>query len=150
MTERTIRMLRELDKRAQPVFEQFLNLVDENLGETQYNLFEGRRSVATQRAYFAQGRESFEEVNRLRAAAGLWLYTNPNAQLRIITWTMQSKHIDGLAIDVLPVDGRGNPTWDLAHFRREFEIIRNCGRSVGLICGADWAATPDWPHYEIR
>ena len=67
----------------------------------------------------------------------------------VITWTLFSKHVAGLAMDVLPVDGRGNQTWDIAHYRKFFETIKDCGKQAGLVCGADWS-TPDWPHYEIR
>ncbi|MCL2722006.1 MAG: M15 family metallopeptidase [Treponema sp.] len=150
MTERSKKMLTELDKRAQPAFIGFLSRLDAVLGDDQYIVFEGRRTPAVQSAYFAQGRQPLEEVNRLRQEAGLWLIRSQNDN-RVITWTLQSKHIEGLAMDVLPVDGRGNPTWDLAHFRMQFEHIRNCGRAIGLICGADWLSPQaDWPHYEIK
>ena len=149
MTERSKRMLGELDSRARPVFEDFLKRLDEALGDDQYIVFEGRRSILVQEAYFAQGRKPLEEVNRLRGLAGLWLLRSENDNKRQITWTMKSKHIDGLAMDVLPVDGRGNPTWDLAHLLKQFETIRDCGKAAGLICGADWSPA-DWPHYEIR
>ena len=148
MTERSSRMLKDLDLRAQPVFENFLRYLDEALGENQYIVFEGRRSVKTQEAYYAQGRKSLEEVNALRKQAGLYLLRSEKDNYTI-TWTLKSKHIEGLAMDVLPVDGKGNPTWDLAHFQPQFNIIRNCGKEAGLICGADWKPA-DWPHYEIK
>ena len=150
MTERTKRMLAELDPKAQSVFEEFLKRLDEALGDDQYIVFEGRRTVETQRAYYAQGRQPLAEVNRLRQIAGLWLLRSENDNRNCITWTMNSKHIVGLAMDVLPVDGRGNPTWDLAHYKQQFDIIVACGRSEGLNCGADWVKTPDYPHYEIK
>jgi hypothetical protein len=149
MTERTIKMLNELDKKAQPKFAQFLESLDEAIGDDQYIVFEGRRTVRVQEAYYAQGRKSLEEVNELRKIAGLWLLRSEKDN-RVITWTLKSKHIEGLAMDVLPVNSAGNPTWDLAHFRPVFEKIRDCGRSAGLVCGADWAAPQtDWPHYQI-
>ena len=149
MTEKSKKMLAELDEKAQPVFKFFLELLDTALGEDQYIIFEGRRSTAVQAAYFAQGREPLDVVNRLRQAAGLYLITEAGNKNKI-TWTMQSNHIDGLAMDVLPVDSRGLPTWDLAHYRKQFEIIRNNGKEAGLVCGADWSPNADWPHYEIR
>ena len=149
MTERTIRMLGELDQRAQFTFENFLHRLDADMGDDQYIVFEGRRTKAVQTAYFAQGRQPLEEVNRLRQLAGLWLIRSEKDN-RTITWTMNSRHIEGLAMDVLPVDGKGNPTWDLAHFRSRFETILICGRAAGLICGADWTPNTDWPHYELR
>jgi len=148
MTERSKRMLAELDPAAQPVFQNFLERLDNDLGDDRYIVFEGRRRPEVQQAYFAQGRELLEEVNRKRRLAGLYLLQSERDNY-VITWTLMSKHITGLAMDVLPVDGRGNPTWDLAHYHRFFEIIRECGKQAGLICGADWP-DPDWPHYEMR
>jgi len=148
MTERSKRMLAELDPEAQPVFETFLMNLDNALGENQYIVFEGRRKKLVQEAYYAQGRETLEAVNKKRAEAGLYLLRTEKDNY-VITWTLKSKHIDGLAMDVLPVDGAGNPTWDLAHFRSQFTTIRGCGSKAGLTCGADWNPA-DWPHYEIR
>jgi peptidoglycan L-alanyl-D-glutamate endopeptidase CwlK len=141
-------MLAELDGGARPPFERFLNLLDETLGESRYTVFEGRRSAVVQEAYYAQGRKPLEEVNALRASAGLYLLRSERDNY-VITWTLKSRHIEGLAMDVLPADGAGNPTWDLAHFREAFGVIRDCGREAGLVCGADWPEA-DWPHYEIK
>jgi hypothetical protein len=143
-------MIEELDRRAQPVFTDFLLRLDLYLGENQYIVFEGRRSLKVQQAYYAQGRKALEEVNSLRKQAGLYLLRS-EADNYAITWTLKSKHIDGLAMDVLPVDGAGNPTWDLAHYREAFEQIRFCGKEAELVCGADWPSPQtDWPHYEIK
>ena len=148
MTEHSRKMLAELAPAAQPVFKNFLEQLDNALGGDRYIVFEGRRKTEVQQAYYAQGRESLEEVNKKRAIAGLYLLQSERDNY-VITWTLKSKHIDGLAMDVLPVDGRGNPTWDMAHYLKFFETIRDCGKQEGLVCGADWP-TPDWPHYEIR
>jgi len=147
MTEQSVKKLESLSSAVQPVFREFLNLLDTELGEDRYVVFEAKRSVLVQEAYFAQGREPLVEVNKKRLAAGLYLLQSDN-QNYIITWTLKSKHIDGLAMDVLPADGRGNPTWDLAHYRKTFETIRDCGKKAGLTCGAEWDP-PDWPHYQI-
>jgi len=150
MTEKSKGMLAELDLTARPVFEIFLSLLDEELGETRYIVFEGRRSAQKQYAYYAQGREPLEKVNELRKAEGLYLLRSEKDNYKI-TWSLKSLHIDGLAMDVVPVDGAGNPTWELAHYRSEFETIRDCGRKAGLECGADWAEPQtDWPHYQIK
>jgi peptidoglycan L-alanyl-D-glutamate endopeptidase CwlK len=142
-------MLGEIDPKAQPAFGLFLGLLDEKLGDRLYMVYEGRRRKEVQEAYYAQGRKGLDEVNALRKAAGLYLLRYP-ADNYTITWTLESKHIAGLAMDVVPVDGAGNPTWDLAHFWPAFEKIRDCGREAGLICGADWPAPrADWPHYEF-
>jgi len=150
MTQRSSRMLAELDQEAQPFFKEFLEHLDNALGDTQYIVFEGRRKESVQKAYYAQGREPLDAVNAKRAAAGLYQLRSEKDNYQI-TWTLKSKHIDGLAMDVLPVDGAGNPKWDLAHYRDTFEIIRDCGFAAGLICGADWPVPQtDWPHYELN
>ncbi len=147
MTVRSIKILEGLDSAAQPIFREFLKLLDAELGDARYIAIEGRRLLAVQEAYHAQGRESLEDVNKKRSAAGLYLLRSEQDNY-IITWTLKSKHIDGLAMDVVPTDGAGNPTWDLAHYRKTFETIRDCGKKAGLTCGADWNP-PDWPHYQI-
>jgi len=150
MTDRSRRMLAELDAAAIQTFLDFLTRLDDALKDDQYIVWEGRRSMQVQEAYYMQGRKTLEEVNWYREKAGLYLLRSSNDNY-VITWTLKSKHIDGFAMDVLPVNGSGNPTWDLAHYRSKFETIRNCGRAVGLECGADWPAkNKDWPHYEIK
>ncbi len=148
MTERSKRMIAELDPRAQPIFVDFHILLDKELGESQYITYEGLRKSLVQEAYYAQGRQSLGAVNALRCLAGMRPLRS-EADNYIITWTLKSKHIDGLAMDVLPVDGTGKETWDLGHYWKQFNIILDCGRAVGLICGADWKPA-DWPHHEIR
>jgi hypothetical protein len=147
MTIQSVKILEELSPVAQPIFREFFKLLDTELGDDRYVAVEGRRLFAVQEAYHAQGREPLEEVNKKRAAAGLYLLRSEKDNY-IITWTLKSKHIDGLAVDVVPTDGMGNPTWDLAHYYKVFVTIRNCARKVGLTCGADWNP-PDWPHYQI-
>ena len=148
MTGRSEKMLSELDSKAKPIFMFFLDSLDKAIGDDRYMVFEGRRSVRVQEAYYAQGRQPLSEVNNLRERSGLYLLRSERDNY-VITWTLSSMHITGKAMDVLPVDGRGEPTWDLAHFKRTFEVIRDCGRMAGLVCGADWMEA-DWPHYQIK
>jgi hypothetical protein len=124
--------------------------LDGSLGDGAYIVFEGLRSEKVQKAYFAQGRASLETVNEARKEAGLYLLSSEKQNYKI-TWTMESKHLEGLAMDILPATPDGQPTWDLAHYRKQFELIRDAGRAAGLVCGADWPeAQRDWPHYEVR
>jgi len=150
MTKRTTGMLAELDSWAQFIFRGFLERLDDVLGENQYIVFEGRRTIETQEAYYAQGRKSLDEVNAQRKRAGLYPLRS-DADNYCITWTLRSKHLEGLAMDVLPADGAGRPTWDITHYRRVFEAIRDCGREARLECGADWPPPQtDWPHYQTK
>jgi hypothetical protein len=150
MTERTKNKIAELQPQAQKLFTAMCQKLDISLGEDFYIVYEGLRTKETQGAYYAQGRERLPQVNEKRKAAGLYLLASEK-QNYTITWTLKSKHLEGLAMDILPVDGRGNPTWDLAHYRHQFEEIRDAGRDTGLECGADWPANQsDWPHYQAR
>jgi hypothetical protein len=150
MTERSKRMLALLRPEARQRFTSMCERLDKSLGDDAYIIFEGVRTEKVQTAYFAQGREPLEEVNKKRKDAGLYLLTSEKQNYKI-TWTMNSKHLKGLAMDILPVKPDGDATWDIAHYRRQFELIRDAGRSAGLICGADWPeAQRDWPHYEVR
>jgi len=148
MTERSKKMLDALDVRAKPIFGDFIARLDAALGDDQYIIFEGLRTTEVQQAYYAQGRKPLDEVNELRKKAGLYLLRSVKDN-NIITQTLISKHMTGLAMDVVPVTGAGNPTWDLGHYRKQFTAIRDCGRAAGLICGADWQWA-DWPHYEAN
>ena len=151
MTTRPKRMLAELESRALPLFTRMFERLDDTLGETNYIAFEGRRSQAVQDAYYAQGRETLAQVNAKRTSAGLYLLRRDEDNYEI-SWTTKSKHTEGLAMDILPLDNRGNPTWDLAHYRRQFEDIRGAALMAGGIeCGADWPADKvDWPHYQVK
>lgn len=150
MTGRTRKMISQLDRRAQFAFTRMCQLLDQRLGEEGYYVFEGLRTQDVQEAYYAQGRESLAAVNEKRVKAGLYLLRNERQNYKI-TWTLHSRHMDGKAMDIVPLTAEGNPTWDLAHYKSQYEIIRDCGRSAGLECGADWDEDQrDWPHYQVR
>jgi hypothetical protein len=143
-------MITLLKPNAQQRFTAMCRTLDETLGDDAYIIFEGVRIEMVQAAYFVQGRETLEVVNRARKDAGLYLLTSEKQNYKI-TWTMKSKHLERLAMDILPTTPKGEPTWDLAHYRRQFELIRDAGRAAGLVCGADWPeAQRDWPHYEVK
>ena len=150
MTERTKRMLEELDPMAQPIFRKFIEALDSVHGDDRYYVFEGRRSTQVQEAYYAQGRKPLNEVNELRKLAGLYLLRSERDNYTI-TWTLKSKHLEGLAMDIVPMKADGNPTWDMAHYSDAFVIITFTARNLGLECGADWPGTQkDWPHFQIK
>jgi hypothetical protein len=150
MTERSKKMIALLRPEARQRFTNMCETLDNSLGEDAYLIFEGVRTEKVQSAYFAQGREPLEKVNEKRKDVGLYLLTSEKQNYKI-TWTMNSKHLSGLAMDILPINHNRVPTWDIAHYRRQFELIRDAGRTAGLVCGADWPeAQRDWPHYEVE
>jgi hypothetical protein len=143
-------MIGFLKPEAQQRFTAMCGILDRTIGDDAYIIFEGIRTETTQAAYYAQGRASLGAVNEIRMKAGLYLLTSEKQNYKI-TWTMRSKHLEGLAMDILPTLPNGEPTWDLAHYRKRFELIRDAGHEAGLVCGADWPDEQrDWPHYEVK
>jgi peptidoglycan L-alanyl-D-glutamate endopeptidase CwlK len=109
-----------------------------------YRVVETLRDVSVQNAYYAQGREPLVSVNRKRANEGLWLITEKENK-NPITWTLQSKHLLGKAIDLAPVmDGK---IWWNAPFTI-WEQLGAIGESHGLGWGGRWKNRLDCPHYE--
>ena len=101
---------------------------------------EGVRTIQRQRDLYAQGR------------------TKPG---KIVTWTMNSKHIDGLAVDLAPYDHETRQIlWgDVLKFN---DMIRSMLRvaadnKVKIRSGADWNQNgvlrenreTDSPHFEL-
>lgn len=100
-----------------------------------FMVVEGVRTVARQRELYAQGR------------------TKPG---KIVTWTLKSKHIDGLAVDLLPApyDWKDPKGFDAVN-RAMMQAAGELGH--GLRWGADWdrdgkpreKGEGDSPHWEI-
>lgn len=138
------RSLEQLHPAIRAKAERFL----ESLAEAGIAVYvnETVRSIEVQKAYYSQGREPLESVNTLRSEAGLPPITASENRYPV-TWTMESKHIDGLAIDIVPMNRWGKPWWGAPEhlWRRIGEI----GESCGLIWGGRWKKTPDRPHFEV-
>ncbi|MFA3778643.1 M15 family metallopeptidase [Yersinia sp. 1652 StPb PI] len=103
------------------------------LSAVDFTVIEGVRTVARQEQLYAQGR------------------TAPG---KIVTWTMRSKHIDGNAVDLLPVTGWDNLSYFKAVSKAMFQAASELG--VKITWGADWNGNgiqekgeTDSPHFEI-
>lgn len=83
---------------------------------------QGRRTVEEQAALFAQGR------------------TAPG---KVVTWTMQSKHLTGRAVDFVWRTADGGVTYD-----GPWLLLGMAAEELGLVWGGRWSR-PDRPHVEL-
>ena len=88
-----------------------------------FKVTSGNRTKAEQAALYAKGRTT----------------KGPK-----VTWTMNSRHIGGRAIDLTLFSGK-NPVWESKHYDRAGQI----GEELGLVWGGRWRRTPDRPHFEL-
>lgn len=112
---------------------------------------ETKRSVEVQKAYYAQGRKTLPEVNALRRAAGIGWNITAKENERTVTQTMQSKHLGGRAVDIVPVKD-GKCWWNAPQ-----QVWEEIG-AIAEECGLDWCAGGygqtwgkgwDNPHFEL-
>lgn len=92
------------------------------------------------------GRADIDWVRDFFKAAGLGWVPSLAENERASTWTLKSKHLEGLAVDVAPSrDGR-NPWWGAPDpaWKRMADISRDCGMSPGYY----WDGKKDSPHHE--
>lgn len=99
-------------------------------------LFSGFRSFEEQDKLYALGR-TIPNRDGLTAA-------KPLGNIITKAQSGDSWHNYGLAVDLVRVDAKGNPTWDLP-----FSDIGRIGKECGMEWGGDWLAK-DLPHLEIR
>lgn len=141
-----------LEPNTREKVEKMLHFLDAE--KITYKVIETLRTEATQQAYYAQGRMPLYTVNSLRKDAGLFVIdesTNKN----VITWTLKSKHLDGKAIDIVPVVN-GRIPWNINSQEIADLYIRigKIGESVGLEWGGRWkpidkfGVGKDAPHFE--
>jgi len=83
-----------------------------------------RRTQADQNELYAQGR------------------TKPG---NIVTWTRKSKHIDGLAFDIVIMES-GKPDWNIKN--KKWARAGLIGKEAGLSWGGSWEKNKDYPHFE--
>ena len=108
---------------------------------------QGLRTMAEQRAYYAQGREPVNQVNALRFAVGLAPIME--AENTVVTQAApgESYHEYGLCLDVAPFDLQGRPDWNVAH--PSWAKIIAVGESVGFTSGSCWPGKKqDDPHFQ--
>lgn len=115
------------------------------------------RTEAEQIAYYAQGRQPLEEVNKLRAKAGMGPIAdqeNSNIVTRART-VWDSYHAYGLAFDIAVLNDKGHIDWgEDADWNNsnvsDWEEIGALGESIGLEWGGNFSSLRDMPHFQYR
>lgn len=109
------------------------------------------RTLDEQKALYAQGRKSLEEVNALRQKAGLYRLVESENKYTVTNADgvkHKSNHQGGAALDVVPEQG-GRPVWPTASDPR-WKQIAGVFKKYGFEWGGDWKDFPDLPHYQWK
>jgi len=120
------------------------------------------RSTKKQYAYYCQGRKPLAETNARRMEAGLYPiveYKNSKGKLvsgndYIITncdgTIKKSFHQSGNAVDIVPVDKKGNPYWPVLSDPAWLPIV-TIMEACGFEAGYRWEGElKDAPHYQVK
>lgn len=86
-------------------------------------VLEGRRTLARQRQLVEQGH----------------------------SWTMNSRHLTGEAVDIAPLDGKF-PSWAWPQYYALAPFIKRAAELEGVpvVWGGDWRKTKDGPHWQLK
>jgi hypothetical protein len=115
------------------------------------------RDQKEQIALYAQGRDSLALVNEKRRVAFLPPITQK--QNVKVTWTLDSLHVVSPArplaeaFDFVVVKA-GAAIWDVkadvnGDHIPDYQQVAQIGREIGLVCGADFKPSPDYPHMQV-
>ena len=114
-----------------------------------YNVLvsEARRELSTQLVYWMRGRSiDFADVQAAYFKTLGWK-PSPSECMMKNTWTLESKHLIGMAVDLCPTKDGKNLWWGAPAgvWARMGEI----GKACGLKWGGDWKDKLDTPHFEL-
>ncbi|ROM89583.1 M15 family metallopeptidase [Pseudomonas brassicacearum] len=118
------------------------------LTEVDFGVTAGRRTPEEQHRLYGQGRTESEcRVKGVNSE-----YAQPNKAK--VTWTLDSKHVSGRAVDLVPYVGK-ELKWDndgkLGLWPKIAEAMKSASDElkVSIIWGGDWKVTLDRPHFEL-
>lgn len=139
------RSIDDLSDKMKPIAKRFVDALVE--AGIPHAVIETLRTSAVQIAYYAQGREPLEEINAKRRIANL-PDIKADESKRKVTWTLNSRHLNGDAMDVVPLTARGSIWWTAPD--DVWERIGEIGESVGLEWGGRWKPNVDRPHFQYK
>jgi hypothetical protein len=117
-------------------------------------LVEALRTLPVQMAYAVKARiralpedarTDLEWVREFFRAAGLFWVPSKDENTRPSTWTLDSKHIDGMAFDASPSRDGIKAAWDAPDW--VWERMAQIAEKHGLKAGRRWK-NKDCPHFE--
>lgn len=129
-----------------PDFQDTARAVMRELEGLPVMLYMTRRTLAEQRAYYAQGRQPLTVVNALRDQAGMppigprdngYTVTNCDGE------RIPSAHQSGRAIDIVALGTRGEPSWDYAAHAATYMAIRDAAARCSADAGGSWMTQRD-------
>lgn len=116
------------------------------------------RTEMEQTAFYAQGRETLENVNKFRKDAGMYLLTAKENENEV-TWTRHSKHFPddtgkSRAFDFCVLKEGRTATWDTKWDNDKDAVgdyieLARIAKRAGLDAGAFWKTRPDAPHVQL-
>lgn len=67
------------------------------------------------------------------------------------TKTLNSKHLEGLAVDIFVNPPKGEEPWKFEHFQIVSKYVKMAANALGVkvIWGGDWKTFKDGPHFEL-
>lgn len=106
------------------------------------------RSQERQDYLYCQGRTVVECTAKGISRFFAEMHCNPKAAK--VTWTLSSVHKNRKAVDVVPqrlMNNKMTAIWDAKD--KETQIIIRTMQKYGFEAGANWATTPDSPHFQV-
>lgn len=85
-------------------------------------------------------------------------YRTPERQKKLVleghSRTYRSKHIERIAVDIVPRDSNGKFTWNnsyIPEFKKMMETAKSVALDYGIKieCGGDWKRFLDYPHIQM-
>ena len=117
------------------------------LGVTEILVNETFRELSTQLVYWMRGRmKDPQDVQAAYKRVWGWTPTLDECS-QSITWTLDSKHLQGLAIDLVPSRDGKTFWWNAP--KEVWDRMGTIGKQCGLKWGGDWKGRADTPHFEL-
>ena len=136
----------QLDTRFQPLaHELLLRLVEAYRPDGYIPLItDARRSLAKQKELYGKGRTVVQlQATKSYTAEESRKYAKPKEKK--VTWTLDSYHIRGLAVDIAFTDKKGKLTYNV-----DWSKYGKICKDLGLEWGGTWKKTPDKPHAQLN